>query len=246
MSNWLKATDHGAIFFLGHAHPLPKYELSSRPERSEVEGPAVLSTSHRMHLEAPALTFVIPSEAEGSAVLQARPGNVFRQSGATCGSRLGSLIPSLGLVCRLCHHPTLDLLLLFPYSHVHACPAFPQVLRSVLQEMRPRRVSRNRRLPCQRHIRGVLPVWGEAAVSALGSDSWPAAFRGPEKGRPGCDQAWTHGRLPRLAPRGKSLRRPGPLSAISAKAPASPFCPRAQTAWPHPESASQPRSYRAN
>ena len=27
-----------------------------------------------------ALPFVIPSEAEGSAVLQARPGNVFRQS----------------------------------------------------------------------------------------------------------------------------------------------------------------------
>jgi hypothetical protein len=23
--------------FLGHSHPLPKYELSSRPERSEVE-----------------------------------------------------------------------------------------------------------------------------------------------------------------------------------------------------------------
>jgi hypothetical protein len=28
----------------------PKYELSSRPERSEVEGPAVLSISHRMHI----------------------------------------------------------------------------------------------------------------------------------------------------------------------------------------------------
>jgi hypothetical protein len=71
--------------FLGHSYPVPKYELSSRPERSEVEGPAVLSTSIRSTLRhcpplchpersrEPAL-----SEVEwGSAVLQARPGNVF-------------------------------------------------------------------------------------------------------------------------------------------------------------------------
>jgi hypothetical protein len=66
---------------LGHSQSLPKYELSSRPKRSEVEGPAVLSISERTHMEAPALPFVIPSEAEGSAVLQARPGNVFRGGG---------------------------------------------------------------------------------------------------------------------------------------------------------------------
>ncbi len=46
-------------------------ELSSRPKRSEVEGPAVLSTSQRMLNESTGLTFVIPSVAEGSAVLQA-------------------------------------------------------------------------------------------------------------------------------------------------------------------------------
>jgi hypothetical protein len=32
-------------FFLGHSHPVPKYELSSRPKRSEAEGPAVPLTS---------------------------------------------------------------------------------------------------------------------------------------------------------------------------------------------------------
>jgi hypothetical protein len=39
---------------------LPKYELSSRPERSEAEGPAVLSISYRMYMEATTLPFVIP------------------------------------------------------------------------------------------------------------------------------------------------------------------------------------------
>src|ERR1700733_8141056 len=32
--------------FLGYSRPVPKYELSSRPKRSEVERPAVLSTSN--------------------------------------------------------------------------------------------------------------------------------------------------------------------------------------------------------
>ncbi len=36
---------------------------------------------HRIPTEAPALPFVIPSEAEGSAVQLARPGNVFRPTG---------------------------------------------------------------------------------------------------------------------------------------------------------------------
>jgi hypothetical protein len=44
--------------------PLPKYELSSRPKRSEVEGPAVLSTSQRTLNESATLPFVIPSAAE--------------------------------------------------------------------------------------------------------------------------------------------------------------------------------------
>src|SRR3984957_5717726 len=35
----------GMTIFLGHSNPLPKHELSSRPERSEVEGPAVDSPS---------------------------------------------------------------------------------------------------------------------------------------------------------------------------------------------------------
>ncbi len=204
---------------------------------------------------------VIPSEAEGSAVLQARPGYVFSRKQSSFEARRAcpelvegadrtansptlserrrraTLSPQpasvprtrsphsnrsslIGPGCRFCHPPPLDLLLLFPYIGVHACPVFPQVLRSVLQEMRPRRVSRNRRLPCQRHIRGLFAVWREAAVSALRSDPWPAAFRPPEKQGRGCGQAWTRSRLPRLAPRRKSFRRPGPLSATSAKAPA--------------------------
>jgi hypothetical protein len=41
---------------------LLKYELSSRPERSEVEGPTVLCTSHRTHLEA--TLFLLSSRAK--------------------------------------------------------------------------------------------------------------------------------------------------------------------------------------
>jgi hypothetical protein len=41
----------GYQFFLGTRTPT-KTKLSSRPERSEVEGPAVLSTSHRTYTEA--------------------------------------------------------------------------------------------------------------------------------------------------------------------------------------------------
>ena len=41
----LRFASVGMTIFLGHSHTLRKYELSSRPERSEVEGPAVLSIS---------------------------------------------------------------------------------------------------------------------------------------------------------------------------------------------------------
>jgi hypothetical protein len=70
------------------------YELSIRPKRSgkpaltEVEwGSAVLSTSHQMPPESAPLPFVIRSVAEGSAVLQAPPGNVFRGSGLSFEAR---------------------------------------------------------------------------------------------------------------------------------------------------------------
>ena len=59
---------------------LPKYELSARshklrPERSAVD---LLLTHPASDTNGSAvLPFVIPSEAEGSAVLQARPGNAF-------------------------------------------------------------------------------------------------------------------------------------------------------------------------
>ena len=54
---------------------------SGEPAVSEVEwGPAVLSTGQRTLNESATLPFVIPSEAEGSAVLQARPGNVFPEA----------------------------------------------------------------------------------------------------------------------------------------------------------------------
>ena len=42
----------GMTIFLGHSHPHPNMELSSRPERSEVEEHAVLSTSERLLKEA--------------------------------------------------------------------------------------------------------------------------------------------------------------------------------------------------
>src|SRR5271163_3939544 len=70
-------------------------------------------------------------------------------------------------ICRILSEVTsqiLDLLLLFPYAGRHACSSFPQVLRGLLQEMRPRRLSRNRPLPCQLDLRGVFAVWREAEV----------------------------------------------------------------------------------
>ena len=69
--------------FLGPSHLVPKHELSSRPERSEVE---VLSTSQWLLNESDTLPLCHPersrepalSEVEwGSAVQLARPGNVF-------------------------------------------------------------------------------------------------------------------------------------------------------------------------
>ncbi len=103
-------------------------------------------------------------------------------------------------------HPSTHLIFSF-YSPIvvpmRALP-FPKCLRGVLQEMRPRRISRNRRLPCQRHIRGVFAVWREAAVSALRSDPWPAAFC-----RPAETGAWPRGpsHLARSAQRPLSLFR---------------------------------------
>jgi hypothetical protein len=53
--------------------------LSSRPERSE--GTCGAFNQHQLPIECATLPFVIPSEAEGSAVLQARLGNGFHGSG---------------------------------------------------------------------------------------------------------------------------------------------------------------------
>src|ERR1700722_6073668 len=78
----------------------------------------------------------------------------------------------------------LDLLFSFAYSASYACSALSQVLRGLLQEMRPRRVSRNRKLPGQLHIRGLLPVWREAAIPAPGGHPWQAAFRDSQKALP--------------------------------------------------------------
>jgi hypothetical protein len=61
----------------------------------------------------------------------------------------------------------LDLLFSFAYSTAYACSALPQILRRVLQEVRPRRISRNRWIPCQLHICSVLAVWREEALLAL-------------------------------------------------------------------------------
>jgi hypothetical protein len=79
---------------------------------------------------------------------------------------------------------SLDLLLLFSYSTRYAYSVLPQILRGLLQEVRPRCVSRNRPIPCQLHIRGVFAVRREKALPTLRSDSRQAAFYGPEKGSP--------------------------------------------------------------
>ncbi len=47
-------------------NPKPQTEVSSRPERSEVEGPAVPRIHKPISTGGAALPFVIPSEAEGS------------------------------------------------------------------------------------------------------------------------------------------------------------------------------------
>src|ERR1700683_3049607 len=77
----------------------------------------------------------------------------------------------------------LDLLFLFSYIGAYAHSPFPQVLRRLLQEVRPRRVKRNGRLPCQLHLRGVLDVRRETPVSALRGNPWQAAFGRPAKTR---------------------------------------------------------------
>jgi hypothetical protein len=80
----------------------------------------------------------------------------------------------------------LDLLFLFSYIDPYAHSPFSQVLRRLLQEVRPRRVKRNGRLPCQLHLRGVLDVRRETPVSALRSNPWQAASGRPAKTRSGC------------------------------------------------------------
>jgi hypothetical protein len=85
---------------------------------------------------------------------------------------------------------SLDLLLLFSYSGAHARSALSQVLRGLLQEVRPRRVSRNRRLPCPLDIRGLLAVRREAKISTLGSDPRQTACRGPEETPSRCRPPW--------------------------------------------------------
>ena len=64
----------------GAFRPQTTRETKKSQPPSEAEGSAVPCSSHRMPHGSDTLPFVIPSEAEGSAVLQARPGNVFRQS----------------------------------------------------------------------------------------------------------------------------------------------------------------------
>jgi hypothetical protein len=61
----------------------------------------------------------------------------------------------------------LDLLFLFSYIVGYAHSAFPQMLRRLLQEVRPRRVKWNGRLPCQLDPRALLDVRREAEISAF-------------------------------------------------------------------------------
>jgi hypothetical protein len=61
----------------------------------------------------------------------------------------------------------LDLLFLFSYIGGHAYSAIPQMLRRLLQEVRPRRIEWYGRFPRQLDLRGVLDVRREAKVLAL-------------------------------------------------------------------------------
>jgi hypothetical protein len=93
-------------------------------------------------------------------------------------------IPHLASIATRIFPKPLDLPLLFAYSASYACSLLPQVLRGLLQEMRPRRVSRNRYFPGQLYMRGLLPMWREAAIPALGSHPWQTAFRDSQKELP--------------------------------------------------------------
>jgi hypothetical protein len=61
----------------------------------------------------------------------------------------------------------LDLLFLFSYIGGHAYSAIPQMLRRLLQEVRPRRIEWYGRFPRQLDLRGVLDVRREAKVLTL-------------------------------------------------------------------------------
>src|ERR1700734_4206152 len=62
----LRCAPRTSQFF--HLNPNPQTDVSSRPKRSEVEGPAVPSILITNPNGSAPLPFVIPSEAEGSAV----------------------------------------------------------------------------------------------------------------------------------------------------------------------------------
>ncbi len=70
----------GMAIFLGHSPPYPN--MNWHPDRSVAKWRDLLFSIQAMNPDGSTTPpFVIPSEAEGSAVLQARPGNVFRGSG---------------------------------------------------------------------------------------------------------------------------------------------------------------------
>ena len=77
----------------------PNYELSSRPERSEWRDLRLTHPAANMNGSV-ALPFVIPSEAEGSAVLQARPGNAFRQNTDATGDFNAFVVADQSVVAR--------------------------------------------------------------------------------------------------------------------------------------------------
>jgi hypothetical protein len=103
--------------------------LSSRPKRTRISYFALLATTTRAAL------------LEESRMQTIKATGLHRKSG---GAQWRDLcVDALSWKCSR-QRTQLDLLLLFSYSGAHARSVLPQVLRGLLQEVRPRRVNRSR------------------------------------------------------------------------------------------------------
>ena len=102
--------------------------------------------------------------------IQPPPPSAIRGNGVLEGVRKS--LPKLRAItpasCALLKHHRLALPLLFSYTVLHASASHSEILRGVLQGMRPRHLFRHKRIPFQRHLRSLPHLRGETKVSADG------------------------------------------------------------------------------